>query len=81
MSRWHWSVYFAFWVGVLGAGGALVGALAFPIVGAFLDGHRWTSDALAGMHHLSFLALIWAPGVALVLSVRRAYRRRHPQTK
>lgn len=70
----HWSLYFASrLVGIL-IGGALVGAGCFSLVGCFLAGHHWRTDALAGFRHIGFITLIWAPGIALVLTVMRAHR-------
>ncbi|MBK9992353.1 MAG: hypothetical protein IPP19_16940 [Verrucomicrobia bacterium] len=75
----HWAVYFLFWLLTIVGGGALVGLITFPIF-APVFGSTGTpiSHALAGARHLSFIALIWAPGIALVLCVMRAYRNKQP---
>jgi TM2 domain-containing membrane protein YozV len=56
-------------------GGALIGAIGFPIIGPLFGSHRTLLEhAMAGAQHLGFVALIWAPAIALVLCVMRAYR-------
>jgi len=71
----HWAAYFLFWLLTIIGGCALVGFVSFPIFGPVFGSTRSPLEhALAGARHLSFIALIWAPGIALVLSVRRAYR-------
>lgn len=70
----HWAVYFLFWLLAIVAGGALVGALSFPLAGpAFGSTLTPLEHVFTGARHLGFIALIWAPGIALVLCVRRAY--------
>jgi hypothetical protein len=76
----HWTVYFIFWLLAIVVGGALVGGISFPIFGPLFGSTRTPLEhAIAGTRHLGFIALIWAPGIALVLCVIRAYRNRHPQ--
>lgn len=76
----HWAVYFIFWLLAIIGGGALIGAISFPLLGpAFGSTRSPLEHALTGARHLGFIALIWAPGIALVLCVMRAYRNRHPQ--
>lgn len=72
----HWSLYFTFWLCVIVVGGAAAGAVTFPLVGLALEGHYWLEDAKSGIHHAGFIALVWAPGVALVMSVMRSYKNR-----
>jgi hypothetical protein len=53
----------------------LIGAISFPLLGpAFGSTSTPLEHAMAGARHLGFIALIWAPGIALVLCVMRAYR-------
>jgi len=73
----RWAAYFLFWVLVIVAAGAAVGALTFPLVGPLFGSQRGPlAHALAGARHLGFITLIWAPGIALVLCVSRAHRNR-----
>lgn len=65
------------WTAVIVAGGALVGALVFPLVGLAIDSPRdVTSLAGSGAKQLGFFAFIWAPGIAIVLAFQRAWRSR-----
>ncbi len=71
----HWSVYFLFWLLAIVGGGALIGAIGFPLLGpVFGSTLSPLEHATTGARHLGFITLIWAPGIALVLCVRRAYR-------
>jgi len=69
------AVYFIFWFILVVFTGAIVGAISFPLLGP-LFGSTLTpfEHAIAGARHLGFIAMIWAPGVALVLCVIRTYR-------
>jgi hypothetical protein len=76
----HWSLYFLFWTAVIGAAGAGLGAVLFPLAGSlFQTGHTAAQLATMGARIGGFYFLIWAPGTAVVLCVIRAYRRRHPE--
>lgn len=76
----HWSFYFLAWLlGIVG-GGALIGAATFPLFGPLFGSERTPlAHALAGARHLGFIALVWAPGIALVACVARGYRRKNPR--
>jgi len=75
LQRCHWAVYFLFWVAAVVLAGAVVGAIGFPLLGPLFGSMLTpTAHALAGARHLGFVALIWAPGIALVLCVVRANR-------
>lgn len=73
----HWSLYFLVWTSGVVASGTLLGALLFPLIGSLI-GARFTVAELAlnGAKIFSFYALIWAPGLALVMTVKRAYEQR-----
>lgn len=76
----HWAVYFLCWLLAIVGGGALIGAISFPLLGPLFGSDRTPlAHALAGAHHLGFIALIWAPAVALVACVIRARRNKSPQ--
>ena len=80
LGRLHWSLYFLFWVAAIGAAGAALGALLFPVVGwLFRVGPSLGQLARHGAFLGGYFFLIWAPGTAVVLCVIRAYRRRHPE--
>lgn len=76
----HWSLYFLFWTAAIGAAGAALGAVLFPLAGlCFHTGHTAGQLLVSGIRIGGFYACIWAPGTAIVLCVMRAYRRRHPE--
>jgi hypothetical protein len=63
-------------VGVIGVG-AVLGAIAFPVVGVMADTGRTTGQLVfAGVRTLGFFGLVWAPGIALVMTVKKAYETR-----
>jgi len=71
----HWALYFIFWFLVVVAAGAMAGAVGFPLLGPLFGSKLGpVGHALAGARHIGFVAMIWAPGVALVLCVVRAHR-------
>jgi hypothetical protein len=75
----HWSLYFLFWAAAIVAAGTLLGAVVFPFAGLlFPTGHGFWQLVETGAGTGAFYFFIWAPGTAIVLCVRRAYRRRHP---
>jgi hypothetical protein len=78
----HWSLYFLLVVTVIVAAGAGLGAVTFPLAGLIFDtGLTGTELARNGIKNLGFYFFIWAPGIAGVLCVMRAFRRRHPDAK
>lgn len=75
--RLHWAWYSAAWIFGLVAGGALVGATVFPLFGLIFEtGRSPTELAFNGVKILGFYGFIWAPGVALVVTVKREYEAR-----
>jgi hypothetical protein len=82
LARAHWSLYFLFWVALIVAAGAVLGAALFPL-GGWLLGLAQPAGRLAmqGASTGGFFFAIWAPGTAVVLCVMRAYRRRHPEAR
>jgi hypothetical protein len=66
------------WTVAISAGGAVVGAILFPLVG-LLIGKDMTVSAmiLSGARQIGFLTFIWAFGIAVVMAFQRAYKRRH----
>ncbi|BET67301.1 hypothetical protein ASA1KI_22190 [Opitutales bacterium ASA1] len=73
-------LYFVRWTAVIVALGAVVGAFSFPLVGLLIGAESTVAElALSGARKLAFLAFVWAPGTALVLTFHRLYlaRQRH----
>ncbi|HSH08805.1 MAG TPA: hypothetical protein VK995_00340, partial [Oceanipulchritudo sp.] len=57
--------------------GAVVGAVVFPIAGRLLSMELTIPEMiLNGLKDGGFLALIWAPGISLVVCIMRAYARK-----
>jgi hypothetical protein len=76
----HWAVYFLFWATAVVLLGAVAGAIGFVLLGPLFGSiESPLRQAIAGARHLGFIALIWAPGIALVLCVMRAYRNKQKQ--
>lgn len=74
----HWAPQFLVWTAGIIALGALLGAVAYPLVGRLAHVDKPAGElALTGARTLGFYFMIWAPGVALVLTVKNAYERRH----
>jgi len=76
----HWAVYFLCWLlGIVGCG-ALIGAISFPLLGPLFGSTKsFFEHSCVGARHLGFIALVWAPGIALIACVMRARRNRSPQ--
>ena len=77
LTRLHWSLYFLVITTVIAATGAIVGALAFVMFG-LVTGADFSQRELAvgGAKTLGFYFTLWAPGIAIVLCVKRAYEHR-----
>lgn len=76
----HWAVYFFCCLIAIIGGGAFIGALSFPLVAPLFGSDRPPlAHAITGARHLGFIALVWAPGIALVACVIRAKRRKSPE--
>jgi len=59
--------------------GALAGALVFPIAGKLMNAERgWHELTMLGIRNIGFWFFIWAPAIAIVRCVMRAYHERHP---
>lgn len=69
--------YVLLWSTIITAGGAVAGAIVFPLVGT-LAGMDMTvaAMALSGARQIGFLTFIWAVGIAIVMAFQHAYRRR-----
>lgn len=65
------------WIVGLTVLGAALGAVAFPLWGLAFGLKKTAAElALFGARTLGFYFLMWAPGIALVAGVMRAYERR-----
>ena len=80
LRRLHWALHFLVWTAGTIAVGAALGTVIFPLVG-WLAGLEHTPGnlALTGARTLGFYFMIWAPGLALVLTVKNEYERRSQQ--
>jgi hypothetical protein len=77
----QWTGLFLFFTIEVTAIGALAGALMFPAVGKLIDAERgWSELTVLGIRNIGFWFFIWAPAIAVVRCVMRAYRERHPDS-
>ena len=77
-SRFQWAGLFLLFTVEISAIGALTGGVLFPLVGMLIDAERgWAELTMLGIRNIGFWFFIWAPGIALVRCVMRAYRERH----
>lgn len=73
--------WFVLFVALTVACGALVGAILFPLSGlVFGDSRPVAALIWAGMKTFGFWALVWAPGISIVLVFVRAARRNKWET-
>ena len=71
----HWATYFILCAAAVVAIGAAAGAIGFTLLGPLFGSDQSPlQHIIAGARHLGFIAMIWAPGIALMLCVMRAYR-------
>ncbi len=77
LTRLHWSLYFFVIVSAIAVTGAVLGALAFVLFGLVTGADFSIGElALNGSKTLGFYFTLWAPGIAIVLCVKRAYEQR-----
>ena len=70
----RWPLYFIKWTVGITLTGTVLGALAFPLFGLVFDTGRTLGElAFNGIKVGSFFFGIWAPGTALVLTVKKVY--------
>ena len=75
----YWIVLWLGLVLLICLGGALAGALLFPVGGWLLGMDLTAAEMLRnGVMDGGFLALIWAPGVSFVVCLMQANRRHQP---
>ncbi|MDX2187380.1 MAG: dihydrofolate reductase family protein [Opitutaceae bacterium] len=80
VSFWSHVACFLAWVFGLIAIGGLAGAILFPLFGPFFGAELpGPKLMLAGLKFGSFYFMIWAPGVAIVATVMRAYKKAGPR--
>jgi hypothetical protein len=72
---WRWIGRWHLLVGAITTGGAVAGCLLFVVIGSLaqLD-YSLAELARNGLSDGGFYALIWAPGISLVICVMQAYR-------
>lgn len=72
----YWTGWFLAWVFGLIVTGAILGAITFPIGGLFIKTDRTAGELVVrGARFLSFIFMIWAPAVALVMCTMKAWKR------
>ena len=70
----RWPLYFFKWTIGITLTGAVLGAIVFPLVGVFIDTGRTPLELMInGIKMIGFFFGIWAPGTALVLTVKKVY--------
>lgn len=70
----RWPLYFLKWTVGITLTGTVVGAVTFPLFGLIFDtGYTSGQLAMNGIKIGSFFFGIWAPGTALVLTVKKVY--------
>ncbi|MCF3649763.1 hypothetical protein [Synoicihabitans lomoniglobus] len=70
----RWLGYFIIWTLGITVVGAVLGSVVFPVAGLFFETERSASEmSVFGIKTLGFYFGIWAPGTALVLTVKKAY--------
>ena len=77
-----WPLTFLAWLLGVVAAGALAGVVTFPLAGWIGGSTRAPGDlAVTGARTLGFFGLVWAPGIALVMAVKRAYETRRSKAR
>lgn len=75
ISACYWFFRWLALVLIITAGGAVIGAVLFSVVGlAFQMDYRLSELLRNGLRDGGFYAFIWAPGVSFVLCVMKAYK-------
>ncbi|MCC5024212.1 MAG: hypothetical protein J6386_16110 [Candidatus Synoicihabitans palmerolidicus] len=73
----RWPLYFLQWTLGITLTGAVLGGLIFPAVGLFVEtGYSPLQLTLNGIKIVGFFFAMWAPGTALVLTVKKVYEAR-----
>jgi ABC-type transport system involved in cytochrome c biogenesis permease component len=76
-TRRHWIWYALGWIAAICTTGIALGVIVFPLVGLLFNLDATPGElALRGARILGFYFGIWAPGVALVVTVKREYEAR-----
>ena len=69
----YWGFLFLSYIVVITLAGAIIGAIFYPLVGTILGfNHTVLFMIKKGMLDISYLALVWAPGGAIVLCFIKA---------
>ena len=70
----RWPLTFFKWTLGITLTGAVLGAIVFPLFGVVVDTGRTPLElAWQGIKTLGFFFGIWAPGTALVITVKKVY--------
>ncbi len=70
----RWPLYFIKWTVGITLTGTVLGAITFPLAGLLFDtGYTPGQLAMNGIKIGTFFFGIWAPGTALVLTVKKVY--------
>ncbi len=78
----RWPLYFLAWTLGITALGVIVGAVVYPIIGlAFSLDYTLRELVLNGIKAIGFYFGIWAPGIALVMTVKKAYETNKARTE
>ncbi|MEX0330499.1 MAG: hypothetical protein AB3N64_03660 [Puniceicoccaceae bacterium] len=69
-----WGLLWFGLVGLICLAGAIAGAILFPVVGFLLGMDLSAGEMLRnGLYDGGFFALIWAPGLSLVICIMRVH--------
>lgn len=77
----RWPLTFFKWTLGITLTGAVLGALIFPLFGVFVDTGKTPLElTIQGIKTLGFFFGIWAPGTALVITVKKVYEAKRAGT-
>ncbi len=78
----RWPLYFLKWTVGITLTGAVFGAVVFPLFGlVFNTGYTPAQLVMNGVKIMGFFFGIWAPGTALVLTVKKVYEEKKAESQ